>query len=731
MGPAIGFLYNKHTQVLYRFFMEMSGDRPLETPSQPLEVGEPPSRAGRNPLFWGFAVLLVLVVGLAFLPALGNEFVKFDDDENFVENMDYRGLSLSHLGWAWTTFLLGVYQPIAWMLLEVQYVLSGTNPWGYHLASILMQCANSVMVFVLIRTLMRLCEPERTRGNQVLVDACAALMAGLYALHPLRVEVVAWVSCQPYLPCSLFYLSAVLAYLQANPSAGESKRTWLIASWGLFVLALLSKAVAVSLPGILLILDIYPLRRFGRDRESTRRIWREKLLFLAPSVLFMILAVLAKNSNESLRSMDALDLWPRIAQSCYGIWFYLVKTIAPFDLVAYYPLPRRAEFTHWSFFLSLLATLVVSGLAFRWRRARPGFAIAWVAYIVALAPNLGIIQIGNQLVADRYSYVPLLPWMILAAVGLFHLLLLIVNERLRLPALSFFVVPLVALFILTWNQCRTWRTTEALWANVLSHGDTSSPVPYFNLGADFARRQDYRKALAFCRQALRLDPTSPDAHNLVGVALDAQGKADEAFSKYAEAVRLEPVYPDARNNLGSALARRGKLREAVAHFTEAVRQRPNFALANKNLGLALSRLGRVRQAITYLETAVYLAPEDADLWQSLGVALAKTDRMDEAITAFFKANALRPGSESFERNLGLALERRDRLDEAIQHYAEAVKLGPQHRENRLLLASALALRGRFDEAEAQFDQILLSDPEDHETRQAREQLRQERKRKSP
>ncbi|WP_422926828.1 tetratricopeptide repeat protein [Singulisphaera sp. PoT] len=692
-------------------------DRPTAPEAKALAVSNSSTGILSDPRFWAFALPLFIIVALAFLPILGNGFVYFDDDENFLGNRNFRGLGFSQLGWAWTTLLLGVYQPLAWILLEVQYVLFGLNPWGYHLASLLLHALNSVVALALTYSILRRSAPELVERYPRRAYGCSALAILLYAIHPLRVEVVAWASCQPYLPCVLFYMLSILAYLQAADLDGSKARSWQYVSWAMFLCALLSKAVAVSLPVVLMALDFFPLRRF-EDRSRIAGVLREKAFYLAASAAFVLIAVVGKQSNESLRTIDDSGLWARLAQSGYGFWFYLLKSVAPVNLVAYYPLPKRAEFWGPTYLVAVGASVGLFLVIVRHWKAHPGLLTTGLAYLASLAPNLGFVTIGNQLVADRYCYLPALA----LAVGLAFLLLrwtTAPNLKGRpwvevVPGLLFSM----ALLPLTWQQCRSWKTTEALWVRVLENGDRQHPTPYFNLGADQARRKRYDQAMANYREALELDPNSPDANNLLGAALDALGKPDEAFAYYRKAVKLEPIYPDARNNLGSALAREGNLREAVAQFSEAVRQRPEFPLAQKNLGLALSRLGRLREASTALTKATRLAPEDPELWQLLAVSQAKLGRLDDAIEAFSKALALRPDSGGLERDIGLALEQKERLDEAISHYAAAVRHEPSLVDNRILLGSALARRGRLDDARLQFQEGLKLEPENPELRRS-------------
>ena len=254
---------------------------------------------------WLVAIPLALIVIAAFIPALDNGFVNWDDDQNFLDNPFYRGLGVAQVKWAWSTFWLGVYQPLAWLLFEAQYVFWKLDPRGYHLTSLLLHTANAVVLYVLTVTLLVRCRPDSCLRGPWTCSLGAGLATALFAVHPLRVEAVAWASCQPYLPCALFSMLAVLAYLRAFAMGSSPRWGWLVGSFVLFVAALLSKAVAVSLPAVLLILDVYPLRRFGDGPgrwfgPAARRAWWEKVPFVIVSLVFMGLAIAARAASTGL-----------------------------------------------------------------------------------------------------------------------------------------------------------------------------------------------------------------------------------------------------------------------------------------------------------------------------------------------------------------------------------------------------------------------------------------------
>ncbi len=375
---------------------------------------------------WLVAVPLAALVIAAFLPVLDNGFVDWDDKRNFLENPYCRGLGAAQVKWAWSTFWVGVYQPLAWLLFELEYAIWNLDPRGYHLASLLLHIANAVVLYMLTVALLVRGGANACLGSPWTCPLAAGLATALFAVHPLRVEAVAWASCQPYLPCTLFSMLAVLAYLQAFATGPAPRWGWLAGSFVLFVAALLSKAPAVSLPAVLLILDVYPLRRLGDGPgrwfgPSVRTVWWEKVPFVLLSLVFMGLAVAAKKQFDSLVSIQNYSASARIAQACYDVWFYIVKTVIPRDLTAVYPLPGRLDWLAPPFLVSILATVAMSVGLFLMRRRWPGLLAAWLSYLVILAPSSGLIRMNNQLAADRYSYLAMVGLVVLAAAGLCRL----------------------------------------------------------------------------------------------------------------------------------------------------------------------------------------------------------------------------------------------------------------------------------------------------------------------
>src|SRR2546426_2922968 len=540
---------------------------------------------------WLVPVLIALVTFAAFLPTLRNQFVTWDDPTNFLDNPHYRGLGWTHLRWMWTTHR-GHYIPLTWMTLGLDYLLWGMNPSGYHLTSLLLHAVNAVVFFLVGRRLLTLALPGPSeRGHALAISAGFAAL--VFAIHPLRVESVAWVTERRDVLSGLFYLLTILAYLRACERE-EHGRRWYWMSVAVFVCALLSKSIVVNLPVVLVILDIYPLRRLGGSigwwSEEAHRVYVEKIPFVLLAAAASAIAVMAQSSVNAAASMTQLSVLGRLAVSAYGLSFYLWRMIVPLNLSPLYELPPTVNPWAMPFLLSYGLVLAITAIALALRRRVPGLLAAWVAYIVVLLPVLGIFQSGPQIAADRYTYLAGLGWAILAGAGLLSCWRSSRRSKTGTPAtwllagIAFCVV--VGLGVLTWNQVQIWHDSERLWTHVLAI-DPQSSIAENNLGIVRADQKKRAEASEHYQRALQIVPEYAQAHYNLGVALAQQGKPAEAIEHYRQALQIKPDSAEAHTNWGTALAQQGKLAEANEHFRQALRINPDFAQARSNLLNAL------------------------------------------------------------------------------------------------------------------------------------------------
>jgi Tfp pilus assembly protein PilF len=603
----------------------------------------PPVPAGRAPGVhtaaqrWVLGLapwLIALVTFAAFLPALQNQFV-WDDDENFVDNYHYRGLGWTQLRWMWTAFHLGHYIPLTWMTFGLDYLLWGMNPVGYHLTNLVAHAANAALFYLVAFRILALAMPGPVKPGQARLALSASIAALLFALHPLRVESVAWATERRDVLSGLFYVLTILAYLRAWDREGERGR-WYWVAVALFGCALLSKSMAVNLPVVLLILDVYPLRRLGGATgwwgAPARRVYVEKIPFFLLAAAASAITFMA---NTVMASLDQLSVLGRLAISAYSLSFYLWKTVAPVSLS---PLYELGPVDPWAtpFLLSYGGVLAITALAWARRRRWPGLATAWLAYVVILLPVLGVFQNGPQIAADRYTYLAGLGWAILTGAGL-----RCSRRPLSFVSIGLVVVLFVGFGTLTWNQVHVWQDTEKLWAH-----------------------------------ALAIDPKSPTAHLNVGAVLADQGKLAEAIEHYRQALHFKPDYAFAHYNLGTALARRGQPAEAAEHYRRALAIKPDYAGALNNWGNTLTQMGKLAEAVELYRRALTIKPDYADAHYNLGVALAQQGKPAEAIELFQRALKIRPDYADAHRNWGSVLAQQGKPAEADEHFRRALRIRP-------------------------------------------------------
>ena len=523
----------------------------LDRNAHPLEAR---SQAGtaREPLQTSkVALWLGLLAFLAFVPTLGNDFVAWDDPDNFLDNIGFQGFGWRNIRWAWTTMIIGVYQPVAWMLIEIEYLFTGLNPYGYHLASALMHALNSVVLFYLTLELLRRCRPDLEADHRSPFLAMSALSTALFAVHPMRTEVVAWASAQPYLPCAFFSMLSVLAYLKANPAGGSEVRSrWLFGCFLLYTAAVLSKAAAIPLPAVFLVLDVFPLRRFGGDRgwwdASSRRAIVEKLPFFALSGVFMVAAVLARVYDRNLDPIGNTGVSGRVALTSYSVMFYPIKSFWPFDMHAFYMRPKWAKLFGPQFLLAIAGAVAVTALLVRERKRHPGLLAAWVAYLLMLAPVSGVVTTGMQVAADRYGYLTMMAFVAPIAAGLCDLAPRFARFRLtagRQAVVGFGMILVLMMF--TYHQCRTWRDSEVLWSNGIEHGAGHVADLHNNLGAVWASRGHYDLAIFAFSEALRIKPGLQAARDNLNKAL-ANRSRQAGEGKSRKKSKARPVVLDDR-----------------------------------------------------------------------------------------------------------------------------------------------------------------------------------------
>ncbi len=659
-----------------------------------------------------FAAALVALALVAFSPILVNGFVNWDDDYNFVRNTNFHGWGWQTFKWASTTFHWGIYQPLAWLVLLVQYRLWKLDSFGYHLSSLLLYCGALLSCYHLVLALLERTYAGNNHNRKVGLSFYAFAALILFAVHPLRTEAVAWASCQPYLLCLLFSTAAITTYLRAHPGPTAQVRPLrLAASVSLYAAALLSKPAALSLPGVLIALDYYPLKRigWGRDIRERGRVLAEKVPFLLLSVIFSFVAVLAKREGRALEVSIADGVGSRIAQPAYAVWFYLAKTVWPLRLSHFYGRPLTLSLLEVKYALCLVATLGVTAGLIIFRSRFPGTSVAWICYLIVLAPTLGGIRFGPQIVADRFALLATLPLVVLLA-GAGWRLHLFVRPTVRATMAVVAGTVVVLLILLTRGQCAVWRSSESLWAQALAIGQGNNPVVQNGIGSGFQERGRYEEAAERYREALRLEPRYADAHNNLGIVLQMQHQPAQALREFKEAAALDPNNAATIHNLAKALVSQGRFDEAAPTLQRLVQLRPRLADARVDLGAALAKLGRGDEAATQYAEALRLKPDHAGAHFNLGLLDLERNQIDEARAHFARSAEIDPRDPLTFIYLGsIAVESGD-APSAERDYSAALALAPDNSEAHAQLGALLVNTGRVLEGTAHLRAALKSEP---------------------
>src|SRR4029079_5372695 len=470
---------------------------------------------------WIGPIVILTVTLLSFGPILRNQFVDWDDYENLISNTHYRGLGWPQLSWMFTTFHMGPYQPLSWVTLGLDYLIWGMNPTGYHLTSLLFHAANAVFFYFISLRMLEIVWPGTLSQTPWKLSASAAFAALFFSVHPLRVESVAWATERRDVVSGFFFLATVYCYLRANTNLDSQSRGWFAAALTCYILSLLGKATAITLPIVLLILDIFPLRRLDGDPRTwwitpSREILREKLLFVLPAIPFALIAFLGQQHVYAIKSLETFGFESRVVQALFAAGFYIWKTIIPVNLSPLYEIPP--DFSFWDPVVLSGAALATgfSVTVFVFRRRWPAGLASWIYSLAMLGPVLGLVSTGPQLAADRYTYLSFLSWAVLPGAGLFFITRSAVRAHTVLAAYVTATIIVMVFSVSTWRQTMVWRDTGTLWSHALKLNANSS-IAHYNLARFLASHGEREKAMAHYRKGLNIRPHDAEAHNILGL----------------------------------------------------------------------------------------------------------------------------------------------------------------------------------------------------------------------
>ena len=636
------------------------------------------------------AALLFVAVLVVFLPSLWNDFCNFDDPVYVIYNGHvHRGFTWGAIRWAFDSFYAANWHPITWLSHIADFTLFGRQAWGHHLTSVILHSVNVALLFLVFL---------KATG----ATWRSAIVAILFGVHPLHVESVAWIAERKDVLNTFFALLTLLAYVRWTEDIDRTSKIWYFVALLCYGFSLASKAMSVSLPLLLLLLDYWPLCRLESIRVL-RRVIVEKIPFVVLALLSSAVTVAAQRSGGAIK----LDVppWVRFANAAVSFSRYLDELIWPRDLIVFYPyaVPSLNGIT-----LAVLILVVVSATTVIYRRSLPWFFVGWWWFVISLLPVIGLIQIGAQAMADRYTYWPSIGAFVAITWGMAFAF-----DKFRVPrpvavALACLVVTGAA--STTIRQISFWRNSETLFNHALAVTPENS-LAHLNLGVALADRGAVSEAISHLREATNLAPRDPETHLNFGMALQQSGDLPGAMSEFHTALWIKPDYAKAHANLAIAFQEQNNFERAMAEYREALRLEPGFPDVHVGLGLALQQSGQIDAALQEFEHAIKQDSSYAGAHSNRGIVLEKLGRTEEAIIEYRKALSLDPKNKDAALNLPVVLFKIGQLDEAIAQARKLIKQRPDYAELYFNLGGMLYSKNDLDGAIAVYQKALQLKPD--------------------
>ncbi len=582
-------------------------------------------------------LILIATISSIYYQVFNFDFINFDDDGYVYENSYVlSGLNKASSCWALTTTRMANWHPVTWLSYMADTQMFGVNPMGYHLSNLFFHIINSILLFLLL-----------CRITGALWRSC--FVAFLFAVHPLHIESVAWIAERKDVLSCLFFLITIYLYSSYIEKPKLSKYIMALLA---FAVGLMSKPMIVTLPFLLLLLDYWPLGRIhdleamklgnqhsGSIRSLFNNVILEKIPFIMLSILSAGVTIFAQYKGNAVSSLEELPFFYRFENAIVAYFSYILKTVWPNQLSIIYPM---SSLSTWEVIGSLLFLVFVSSIVIRYHKIYPYLLVGWFWFFISLLPVIGLLQVGLQKMADRYTYLPLVGLFIMIAWGMPELLNRLHYKRPLIAVVAVLIV--LSLSFYSWRQVKFWENSEKLFTHAL----------------EVAHDGNFQ------------------AHNLLGLALLRQGRIDDAISQISEAVQINPKSPEMLFSLGKALAIQGKYDKAATQYDNAWRLQPNNAMANYNMGTILSQMGNFQQAVDFFLVAIKIDPDNYEARNNLGIAYAKLGKINEAITQFTEALRSDSQSSKINYNLGVTLAAQGRYSDADKYFKEALRIEPTY-----------------------------------------------------
>jgi tetratricopeptide (TPR) repeat protein len=650
-------------------------------------------------------VLLAVVTVVAYRGVRGNDFLRVDDDYYILENRNVqRGLTIESIGWAFTSYYAGNWHPLTWISHMIDWSLYGRNPAGYHVTNLCLHAANAILLFLFLLYLTGYL-------------ARSAMVAFLFALHPAHVESVAWIAERKDVLCAFFWFAALLGYVWYARRPSWKRLACVAIAFGC---GLLSKPMIVTLPFTLLLLDIWPLRRITFSEETcghwVSSFWKlclEKWPLFVMAGVSSVITFMAQRAGGAVSQLQLLPLPDRILNAAISCWSYVRITFWPDPLTVYY----YYDFNHISYVAAGLAfagLIAVTAVCWHFRKDKPYCLVGWLWFLGTLAPVIGIVQVGEQSMAERYTYVPL--------VGLFIVVVWLIGDavahspKLKIAAQVLAVVVIAACAVKTNAQVKVWKDTVTLFTHALAI-DQRGALPNSSLGAAYVRLGKYAEAQPYLERALYYKPSASlilsfSAFSMMQTMIQTHDMDNMplAGERLEKALRGAPDSPNvlADNALWSIMA--GKPRDAEMYGRKAIAAQPDLVRARSYLADSLMVQNKLDEAIQEYRRILALDPENGEAHNYLGMIYIKQGLTPEAIKEFRLSLALYPEQAMPHTQLAKIYMESHQLSEAVAELTQAVRYDPGNANAHNGLGVALAQMGDYEKAYEQFSEAARIDP---------------------
>ena len=576
-------------------------------------------------------IFLSLLIIVLYWRVHGYDFVSLDDSFIYANPHLMNGLSIKNIFWAFSNYTTTLWIPATWISFFLDYEIYGMNPGGYHVTNVILHICNTLIIFVILYQI------TQKRWQSFFV-------AALFSCHPIHVESVAWITERKDVLSTFFLLLFLYTYIQYTKKENFVRY---LAALFFFILGLMSKPMLVTVPIVLILLDYWPLGRFGKANRL--RLFLEKLPFLSFSLMVSAITIFFQTKTGALVSFDSISIINRIENAVSSYIAYLVKLFLPINLAVVYPYEQY--FSFWEVFIKFVIFVIITTLSFRLHKKHPYLIVGWLWYVISLVPVIGIFQSGAQSHADRFVYIPFIGIYIILSWGTPHILQILKTPRVISTIVFFLILPILS--TMTWFQIAYWKNSNTLYAHTLSVTENNWLI-HTNYGKILEEQGKEKDANVHFEEAMNIDPESSVHHLNFANNLYRLGKIGEAEKHYKMAITVgndKESTAKANNRLAFIYQIQKKNSAAIKHYKEALRIKPTQVKTLNNLAILLAQTGDFSNAALNFNKALELSPQNEETLNNLGLLSIRTGNINKGITYFKKALKYNPAYKPAENNL--------------------------------------------------------------------------------